>query len=402
MPTYQYRARNKQGKIIIGTLEADNEAQVLARLGALGHLPIAVTPLKGKVSRKFSFSLRGRIGARTLVVFTRQLSTMVRAGIPLISALNALMEEAESEYFKQVLQRVKADIQEGNALSEAFSRHPQAFSRLYVNTVLAGETGDVVLNRLAALLEHEYEIHTNVQAALRYPIIVVVGIFTAFFVLVTMIVPKFTHVYQSAKVDLPLPTQVLIAIDYGIRHWWYYIIPAILVLALALRKYIHTERGKYQWDFLKLKLPIFGPLFIKIIASRFSQMLATLDRSGLPILKTLDIASVTLGNAVVGKEIDTLRKSVLEGRGMAEPIMESKFFPPLVSHMVAIGEQSGSLDEMLDALQQHYDVEINATIRNLTTLIEPILTVGLGLIILFIALGIFLPIWDLSQAVRAR
>ena len=403
MPAYQYRARNKEGEVVTGSLDADNESQVLAQLEALGNLPIKVSLVKKKEEPKFKFSLGGKISGKTLTVFTRQLATMIRAGIPIIACLNTLSAETENEKFKQILKEVKMDIQEGKTLSRALALHPKIFSQLYTNTVLSGEAGgvlDVALKRLATLLEHEAEIQANIKAATRYPIIVIVGITIAFFVLVTTVVPKFASVFAASKVALPLPTRILIGANYGIRHYWFYIIPSILFLGFGLWKYIQTERGKYQWDWIKLKLPIFGPLSTKIAASRFAQTLSTLNRSGLPILKTLDIVGVTVGNVVIGKEINKLSASVMEGKGIAEPLLEGKFFPPLVSHMVAIGEKSGHLDEMLDSLQQHYDVEINSTVKNLTTLIEPILTVALGGIVLFIALGIFLPMWDLASAVK--
>ncbi len=403
MPTYQYRARNKEGEVITSSLDADSEPQVIAQLEALGNLPITVSLVKKKEEPKFKFSLGGKIGPKILTVFTRQLATMIRAGVPIIACLNTLMAESENERFKQVLREVKMDIQEGKTLSRALSLHPKVFSQLYTNTVLSGEAGgalDVTLKRLATLLEHEAEIQANIKAATRYPVIVIVGITIAFFVLVTTVVPKFASVFAASKVALPLATRILIGVDYGIRHYWFYIIPSILFLGFGLWKYIQTEQGKYQWDWLKLKLPIFGPLSTKIAASRFAQTLSTLSRSGLPILKTLDIVGLTIGNVVIGKEINKLSASVTEGKGLAEPLLEGKFFPPLVSHMVAIGEQSGHLDEMLDSLQQHYDQEINSTVKNLTTLIEPVLTVALGVIVLFIALGIFLPMWNLASAVK--
>ncbi|MDO9464635.1 MAG: type II secretion system F family protein [bacterium] len=403
MPTYQYRARNKEGEIVTGRLDTDSEPQVIAQLEALGNLPITVSLVKKKEGPKFKFSLGGKIKGKTLVVFTRQLATMIRAGVPIIASLNTLIAESENEKFKEILREINMAIQEGSPFSRALSLHPKVFTKLYISTVLSGEAGgtlDVSLNRLAALLEHESEIQANIKAATRYPIIVIVGITIAFFVLVTTVVPKFASVFAASKVALPLPTRILIGIDYGIRHYWFYIVPSILFLAFGLWKYIQTERGRYQWDWIKLKLPIFGPLSTKTAASRFAQTLATLNRSGLPILKTLDIVGTTVGNVVIAEEINKLSASVTEGKGLAEPLLEGKFFPPLVSHMVAIGERSGHLDEMLDSLQQHYDQEINSMVKNLTTLIEPILTVALGVIVLFIAMGIFLPMWNLASAVK--
>ncbi len=343
------------------------------------------------------------VSQRTLVIFTRQLSTMIHSSVPMVTAFTALIEATEDKNFKDVLVQVRGEIQEGVSLSDAFAKYPRVFSRLYVSTVAAGEEGgvlDAVLKRLADLLEHEVEIQTNVRSALRYPITVIIAITAAFFVLTTLVVPRFVNIFQAAGVTLPMPTRILILIDNAIRHYWFFVIPSIVVVVFVIRMYFKTRRGAYQWDYMKLKMPVFGSLFIKMFSSRFAQMLMTLDKAGLPILKSLDVIALTLGNAVFAKEVETLRKSVSEGKGIGEPLLRSKFFPRLVAHMVSVGEKSGAMDDMLASVQQHYDGEVNSAIRNLTALIEPLLTVGLGLIVLFLALGIYMPMWDLMSAVK--
>ncbi len=381
---------------------AASETSALAQIDGLGRIAISVKEVKDKEAKKLSVG-RERISQKTLVVFTRQLSTMIHSGIPISTAITVLIEETESETFKEVLASIKGNIQEGISLSEAFSRHPGIFPKLYISTVAAGEEGgvlDTILRRLAELLEHEAEIQSNVKSALRYPITVVIAITIAFFVLTTFVVPKFMNIFQSAKVALPLPTRVLILVNNTIRNYWFYVIPAIGAIIFIVKAYIRTEKGEYQWDYIKLKIPVFGDLIIKMVSSRFAQMLMTLNNAGLPILKSLDVISLTLGSSVFRKEIESLRKSIMEGKTIGEPLLRSKFFPKLVAHMVTIGEKSGAMDDMLLSIQRHYDTEVDITIKNLTSLIEPILTVALGLIVLFLALGIFLPMWDLMRAVK--
>ena len=399
MPLYQYRARDKEGKIVEGRIDATNEASAMARLAALEQTPISLREVKERETKKLSVGKR--IPQKTLVLFTRQLSTMIHSGIPIVTAFGALMEETENENFKDVLGTIRGNLQEGISLSDAFSKHPQIFPKLYVSTVAAGEAGgvlDVVLRRLSKLLEHEAEIQAGVRSALRYPITVVIAIVIAFFVLTTMVVPRFMNIFRAAGVDLPLPTRVLILMNDTIRNYWFIVIPVIASIIIIIKLYIKTKRGEYQWDYIKLKLPVFGELITKMICSRFAQMLMTLDNAGLPILRSLEVISFTLGNSVFAKEIEAVRKSVMEGQGIGEPLLRSPFFPKLIGHMVTIGEKSGALDDMLLSIQQHYDTEVNSSIKNLTALIEPLLTVGLGFVVLFLALGIFLPMWDLIRA----
>lgn len=403
MPIYKYRARDDSGKIVTGTVEAATEAAAIGNLDASGYLPISVSlPKEAKI--RFSFpGRRARIKPGDLVIFTRQLATIVRSNIPILSGLAALSAQTENEELRLVLSGVTANIEAGSTLSASFAKYPEVFPELYVSTVSAGETGgvlDKVLERLAELLEHEAETASSLKSSVRYPIAVVVALFSAFLFLTGFVVPKFSSVYASAGATLPLPTRMLIFLSFLLLHYWYILIAGIFFIIWGLKRYIKTRTGRWQLDSLKIRAPIFGPLFVKMAMSRFAQMLSTLDRSGLPILRTLDVVSKTLGNLVIAKELDLIKESVEEGKGLSEPLLKSKFFPPLVSHMVAIGERSGTMDELLDEIQHYYDNEVNSTIKNLTTLIEPILTVGLGVLVLFLALAIFLPMWNLINVFK--
>ncbi|MCK4245061.1 MAG: type II secretion system F family protein [Candidatus Omnitrophica bacterium] len=400
MPTYKYRVRDSSGKIVTGTVEAVTESAAISNLDASGYLPISVSLLKEKKSLSF---LKARIKPRDLVIFTRQLATIVRSSIPILSGLTALSAQTENEELRRILSGVKANVEAGLTLSSAFAKYPDVFPELYISTIRAGETGGVlakILEKLAELLEHEAETAANLKSAVRYPVSVIVALVSAFLFLTAFIIPKFSSIYASAGSALPLPTRMLILLSDILRRYWYLLIIGIFFIIWSLRRYIKTKKGQWQWDGLKLKIPIFGPLFIKMAMSRFAQMLSTLDQSGLPILRTLEVVSKTIGNVVIAKELEMVRESIEEGKSLADPLLESKLFPPLVSHMVAIGERSGTMDALLDDIQHYYDTEVNSTIKNLTTLIEPLLTVGLGIAVLFLALAMFLPMWNLISVFK--
>ncbi len=312
MPTYKYRARDAQGEIFEGMVDGSNETSAVAQLDALDYIPISIRELSAPKVRKFSAG-RARVSQRTLIVFTRQLSTMIHSGIPIITAMTALMEETDNESFKEVLARIRGDIQEGISLSEALSRHPHVFSKLYVNTVAAGEVGgvlDVILRRLSELLQHEAEIQAGVKSALRYPITVVIVLTIAFFVLTTFVVPRFTPIFTGAGIALPLPTRILMLVNDIIRGYWFFVIPSIVVIAFAIKMYIGTEKGQYQWDYIKLKLPVFGDLTTKMVCSRFAQMLRTLDKACMLRNRSMIVISVTLCSSVVAEMIECLRRYV--------------------------------------------------------------------------------------------
>jgi type II secretory pathway component PulF len=314
--------------------------------------------------------------------------------------LGILSEQTESLTLKDVLKKVMHDIEGGASLSQAISKFPNVFSDLYVNSVVAGEAGgvlDTVLLRLAELMERDSETSANVRGALQYPIITLVAMSIASFILVIFVVPRFASIYGRFKEQLPLPTRVLIGANYLIVNYWYLLIAGAAAFGFLFHRYASTKNGRFQIDLIKLKLPVFGNLFMKVAMGRFSAMLMTLNSSGLPILRSLEIVSVTVGNAVIGREIELLRRSVADGRGISGSILESKVFPPMVGHMISIGETTGALDDMLASVASYYDLEVKSMIKNLTTLIEPIMTAVLGVVVLGMALAIFLPLWNMIQ-----
>ena len=269
--------------------------------------------------------------------------------------------------------------------------------------MVAGEAGgvlDKVLGRLAALMESDAETTASVKSAIRYPITVVVVLGIAFAVLIAFVIPAFSKMFARFGSQLPLPTRIMVALSHIIRGYWYIAIPSLAALIYLFNRIIKTEKGKVHWDGFRLKVPILGPLLIKMAMSKFCAMLSTLNQSGLPILRTLEIVSITVGNSVIAKEVEAVRTSVADGKGVSAPLKESKIFPPLVGNMMSIGEASGALDEMLDTIADYYDSEIKHTVKNLTTMIGPILTFGLGFIVLILALAIFLPMWGMINVFK--
>ncbi len=402
MPSFEYKAIDASGSQISDVIEAKDTQEVTDHLDRRGCLPLQIKQ-KGKGSDFQLFSKHKKLKQADIIVFTRQLVTLLRAGVPLLSCLAALVEQTDSEALKEIIHKIYIDIESGLSLSDALRKHPKDFSEIYVNSISAGEMGgalDEVLQRLTELMEHDEETSSRVKSAMRYPIIVVVTLALAFIALMLLVVPNFISLFDKMGLDLPLPTRLLIGFHSILTNYWYLLISGIAVAGFAFVKYIKSEKGAFQWDKFQLDAPVFGNLNLKNAMSRFTKMFETLNSSGLPILQTLDITSKTVGNIVIGKEIEKAAQGVMQGAGIAGPLSEGKIFPPMVIRMISIGEQSGSLDEMLLNVSKHYDVEVDHAVKNLTSMIEPILTVGVGAIVLFLALAIFLPMWDLTKVAQ--
>jgi type II secretory pathway component PulF len=391
-----YRAISNSGQVVVDTLEAPNIGFVTEHLDRLNYLPLQISERKAGLFGPARPSTR--VDAKELIVFTKQFATLFKAGVPLVSCLQALEEQANSEAMKTIIREVITGVEGGKALHEAMKSHKKVFSALYVDMIRVGEIGgmlDDVLSRLVGFLSHELEIKTSIKKATRYPLIVVGGIAVAFVVLILLVVPKFVDIFKKMKVDLPLPTQILIGINTAITEYWFIVIPVAVALAIGARYFLKTPYGIRFWDGKKMKLPIFGPLYVKTSISRISKTFETLNRSGLPILQILNIIAETIGNVIIADEIYRVLNGVKEGQGLAQPLRRSEIFPPIVVQMIAIGEKSGALDSMMANISEYYDEEVDYTIKNLTTLIEPLITVLLGAVILFIALAIFMPMWDM-------
>lgn len=401
MAVFEYKARDKFGKLIVGIVEGTSSEVAGSKLKQMGYIPVAIKIKEKeiKVANLF-FKKFQKVKSSDLNMFTKQLVTLQKAGLPLLTSLSAIREQTESTILKAVLDDVIRDIEGGLHFSDALAKHSDVFSELYISMVKAGETGgilDDILERLAVVGEEEEQTKLKINAATRYPIMIISALAIGFLVLTTFVVPRFAAIYGQFEVALPLPTRVLIWVNYLISHFWWLILILIVSLVVGFNRFISTDTGRFWWDGLKLKVPIFGPLFTKITMSRFTRITGALSKSGVPILQILGLVSKSVGNVVIARTINGIKDSVNEGRGMSEPMKISGMFPPVVVQMVSAGETTGKVDELLLYVSDYYDSQVDYTIKNLTSLIEPMLIFVLGCGVLFMALGIFLPMWNLMR-----
>ena len=402
MPVFQYKAKAATGRTVTGTLDAASQRDAFRQLESSGHVPVSIRDA-GKTNGGGAVGTGGRlirVRSKQLVPFTRQLATLLQAGVPILQGMDALWQQTEDENLRRVIRDVSRDIQGGSNLSRAMSRHPKAFSGFYVNSVAAGEAGGVmgeVLNGLADFLEQQEKTRQDVRGALLYPCAVIVIMGGAIAFLTAFVVPRFARMFAKFKTDLPLPTQILIAFSEFMGEYWYLVLGGLGVGGVLLVQYLRTDEGGFQWDRLKLRLPIFGALFLAVAMNRFAHIMALLTKSGLPLLQTLEVASRTVGNKLVSRQMQTMEESIASGSTLAQAMQQASSFTPLVRNMVAIGETTGSSQRMFQAVATHYESEVSHTIRNMMTLIEPVLTVILAAGALFLALSIFMPMWDMMK-----
>ena len=406
MPKYTYRAINESGTTLSDVLEADSVEMANSILTARGYIPISVTEEGGMTA---GFNLAGLIEKLTpirapeLILFTKQFKTMLRAGVSMIKILEILENQAENPNLKRVITTISHDIEEGSSLYDAFKKHPRAFSPLYCGMLQAGESSGAlpeILDRLTYIVEHENKITADIRAALQYPLIVVCFLVIAFFVLLTFVIPKFVGLFERSGIALPIPTKICMAMYYLLTDYWYILLGGSVALVALLSYYLRTEQGKFVRDSLLMKLPILGPLYVKAAMSRFASIFSILQTSGVAVLEAMKILSVTIGNTAISREFEKINERLEEGRGIAEPLKSAKYFTPIVINMVAIGEESGSLGEMLSEISEHYDAEVEYAMKSISDAIAPILTVGLAVVVGFFALAIFLPMWDLTKMVK--
>lgn len=413
MASFQYKAVTSTGQIVTNVLDAASEQAAIRELTQKGFRPIMVKPVGGKSIPRVGASsaqaktqgisfFQKKVKPDELIMFTRQIMTLLRAGVPMLTALEALREQS-TKTFGEVINKIYVDVMAGKSFSQALDQHPHVFSKLYVNSVKAGEMSgslDVVLERLVALIKHDQETKKRVKSALQYPIFVVCAMIVAFIVVMTKVVPNFAKLFEGLHVALPLPTRMLLGLSKFMQAYILYILGAIGVGLVIFRWYIGTPSGRFWWDRLKLKIPLIGDVILKSSMARFTHMFETLNRSGLPILQTLTTVAGAVGNVVIEKQIHQVALGVEKGEGISGSMRKSELFPAMVNRMIAIGEQSGSLDNMLNSIATHYDTEVEYAIKNLTGMIEPILTVVMGGAVVILALGIFLPMWNLVGAVK--
>lgn len=398
MPVYRYKARDTSGQAITGTLAKESQEEMMKYLEDRGYLPIAVEEegvARSVFKPSFLTKYFSKVSEKDLNFFTRQLVTLTKAGVPLLSALQTLRDQVSNSTLRQVISNILADLDKGESFSAALSHQSQVFSELYYTMVRVGEaTGrlDEVLTRVAELGEYELEVKTKVMTATFYPKLIV-GIMTmAFLFITTFVLPRFTSFFEQAGVELMASTRFLLWLNFVLRHYWFLAIGVVSAFLAGLRYFLKTPFGRSFWDGLKLKIPIFGGLFHQFAMSRFSRTFSITMRSGVPVLEALEIVSRSVGNVLISKDILKIRESVREGQGIARPMSQSRYFPPIVVRMVVVGEETGKLDELLLRVSEYYDFELDNVLKKLTILIEPILLIVLGGMVLFLILSIFMPL----------
>lgn len=394
------------GMEVAGVLEADSPEIASNVLGARGLIPSEVTRAVATGSRfrmERLSELFSPIKAAELIIFTKQFRTMLRSGVPMIKLLQVLETQTENPSLKKIIGIIADDIREGASLHDAFRKHPKAFTQLYCSMIQAGEASGrlpEVMERLSYIIEHENKIKSDIRSAFQYPIIVLLFLLIAFFVLLTFVIPKFVRIFIGAGLDLPLATRICMVMYETLSTYWTAILGALLASGIALVYYFRTQQGRYVRDAFFLQLPVIGPLFVKAAMSRFASIFAILQASGVEIRESMRILSSTIGNSAISREFDRVNSRLEEGRGISEPLRNTHYFTPIVVNMIGIGEESGTLDEMLEEVSAHYDFEVEYSMNKLGQAIGPVLTIGLAAVVGFFALAIFLPMWDMTQMVR--
>ena len=402
MPRFSYRAITEGGGTERGAIEADSAEKANSMLSDRGVIP---TRIKAERPTVTGFKLGtlldslSPVKAPELILFTKQFNTLIRAGVPMLSLLTVLEEQTEHPRLRKVLGTIHQDIKQGSSMYDAFKRHPKIFSSLYCNMLRAGEASGAlndVLDRLNYIIEHEHTVRSDIKSALTYPIIVVCFLVIAFFVLLTGVIPRFANIFNSSGLTLPLPTKICMLMYAFIIHYWPVGLGILAIGGLGLYFFLKSETGKHLLFTILMKLPIVGPLIVKSAISRFASIFAILQSSGIEILNTMDILSETIGNAAISRELKGIRERLASGHGIAGPLRASKYFTPMLINMVAIGEESGNLEELLADVATHYDNEVEYAMKKMSGAIGPLLTVGLAAVVGFFALAIFLPMWDLT------
>ncbi len=401
MPTFAYVVKDKLGRTHNGSLETDSRQALIEQLWKQDFVVISVEECRTKQAMRRTS--RMAVGSVHLVIFARQLATLVASGIPVLGGVDVLREQIEDRTFRSILTHVRDDIEGGSSLSESLGKYPRVFSEFFISMVRAGESAgqlDDILDRLAAYLEKTEELVRKVRASLVYPMVVTLLAMTITSGLVIFVVPKFKEIFHSLGGKLPAPTQFLLNLSDFTRHYLPAEIIALVLMITAFRFYIQTKGGQFWFHKTQLRLPVFGKLLQKVAIARFSRTLATLVRAGVPILKSLEIVAKTAGNRVVEQAVMTARTSIREGQNIANPLAQSKIFPPMVTRMIAVGEKTGELERMLTKIADFYESEVDAAVSGLTSLIEPLIIVFLGIVIGGIVIALFLPIFTISTLVN--
>lgn len=406
MAEYFYEALDRGGKQVRGVIDASNEDVIVEKLRGMGYYPLKVVIHRKKATEIDLFSLpiirniAHRIKTKHVMTFTRQLATLIDAGLPILRSLYILQEQVESVVFKEKIGQVAKDIEAGASLSDALAKHPKVFDKLYVNMVRAGEIGGVleaVLNKIAEFLEKRQALIGKIRSAMMYPVTVMVLAACIVGFILIKIIPKFEEIFAQLDAELPALTQFLMDASNVLVYKTWIVVLAIVAIVVIYKKINANRNGKYTLDRMKLKFPVFGDLLRKIAITRFAGTLSTLITAGVPILQALDIVRDTSGNEVIARAMEKVYTSVKDGESIHEPLRESKVFPPLVVHMVAVGEETGAIDQMLTKVAEAYEREVDDTVNGLTSILEPMMIVCLGAIVGVIVVALYLPLFTIPK-----
>ena len=402
MAKFSWEGKSRAGGTITGEMDAPNEAFVLAQLRREQVAPIRIRKRGAGLALHLPFRGEKKVTQKELAIFTRQFATMIDAGLPLVQCLDILGMQQENASFKKVILKVKEDVESGSTFADALSKHPKVFDSLFVNLVAAGEVGgilDTILTRLAEHIEKAMRLAKKIRGAMVYPSTIVAVAVVVTVVLLLYVIPIFAKMFSDFGQTLPAPTLMVLAISDFTRKYFLAVVVFLFILAAAVRWYYRTENGRRNIDRLLLRLPVLGSLLQRIAVARFSRTLGTMVSSGVPILESMDIVARTAGNKVIEEAIIRARGSISEGKTIAEPLAESRVFPPMVTQMVGVGEATGALDAMLNKIADFYDEEVDSAVDALTSLLEPMLMVFLGVVIGGLVIAMYLPVFKLAGAV---
>jgi len=403
MPSFYYKARDNEGVLVTGEIEASNADELKDGLHREGMVPLDVREVKkGGVDLGGTFKFLDRVKPDEIMMFTRQFYTLFKAGVSMDAILSAMARQMKSGAMRNALIRIRSDVAAGSTLAQAFGRHPKIFSELYVSMLGAGEEAGIleeVLQHLSDLLVKEFEIKKSIKGATLYPKIVVTVLILAVTFLMLFVVPKFVDFYGRYSAELPLPTKILIGVSSFVVDYWYAVAAGAGLAIYLYRRYYRTNTGRYKIDTMRFNIPIFGDLNRKVANARFCHILSALYQSGLSMPRSLEVVANVIDNAAFAKEVRKVRDQIQKGSTLSDSISRQHYFPPVVVETTSVGEKAGALGDMLGTVAEHFDTEVNHKIKNLTTLLEPIMLVIIFSMVALLALAIFLPIWNLSSVV---
>lgn len=405
MPVFQYRGRNQYGEAVSGTLEAASADAVAARLYNRGVIPVDVAA--AGAGQDILGALRrlgaGKVGLTDLILFSRQMYTLLKAGVPILQALRGLESSTHNALLARTIAEVHESLDAGLDLTSALRRHPHVFSSLYSSMVQVGETTGGLPEaflQLSEYLEREKDTRDRIRAATRYPIFVVVAIAVAIFIINLFVIPAFAKVYASFHAELPWATKLLIVTSHFTVQYWYVVLAALAAAALAIRLYVRTPAGRHRWHRWKLRLPVVGRILYEATLARFARSFGVTIRAGVPLVQGLSVVSRAVDNEYIGERIARMRDGVERGETITRTAAATQMFPPLVLQMIAVGEDTGSIEDLMTEVADYYDREVDYAIKNLSAAIQPLLIIGIGIIVFILALGVFLPMWELPRAVK--